>query len=66
MAGGRAPELPPAAPVVQWRKGITEQGKILLMVDVPNTRVEEVQQRVLRSHPEAAWRGIEATVPAFP
>ena len=43
-----------------------EQGKILLMVDVPNTRVEEVQQRVLRSHPEAAWHGIEATVPAFP
>ena len=43
-----------------------EQGKILLMVDVPNTRVEEVQQRVLRSHPEAAWHGVEATVPAFP
>ena len=43
-----------------------EQGKILLMVDVPNTRVDEVQQRVVRSHPEAAWRGIEATVPAFP
>jgi len=34
------------------------------MVDVPNTRVEEVQQ--LRSHPEAAWRGIEATVTAIP
>jgi hypothetical protein len=31
------------------------------MVDVPNTRVEEVQQRVLRSHPGAAWHGVEAT-----
>jgi len=43
-----------------------EQGKILVMVDVPLSRVEEIQERVQRGHPEAAWRGIEATVPAFP
>jgi len=43
-----------------------EQGKILLMVDVPLSRVEEIQERVQRGHPAAAWRGIEATVPAFP
>ncbi|HEY2817494.1 MAG TPA: DUF1269 domain-containing protein [Casimicrobiaceae bacterium] len=43
-----------------------EQGKILLIVDVPLSRVEEIQERVQRAHPEAAWHGIEATVPAFP
>ena len=43
-----------------------EKGKILLMVDVPLSRIEEVQERVRRGHPEAAWHGIEATVPAFP
>jgi hypothetical protein len=43
-----------------------EHGKILLMVDVPLSRVEEIQERVQQSHPEAAWHGVEATVPAFP
>jgi hypothetical protein len=43
-----------------------EKGQILLMVDVPMSRVEEIQERVQRGHPEATWHGIEATVPAFP
>lgn len=43
-----------------------EKGQILLMVDVPRSRIEEIQERVQRSHPEATWHGIEATVPAFP
>ena len=43
-----------------------EQGKILLMVDVPSQRVEEIQQLLERRHPEAMNRGIEPTVPAFP
>jgi hypothetical protein len=41
-------------------------GKILLMVDVPPSRIEEVRDLVSRRHPEAAARGIEATLPAFP
>lgn len=43
-----------------------EKGKILMMVDVPLSRVEEIQEIVRRGHPEANWQGIEATVPAFP
>ena len=43
-----------------------EQGRILLMVDVPHQRVTEVQQLLGQRHPEAAWRGVEPTVPAFP
>jgi hypothetical protein len=41
-------------------------GKILLMVDVPPSRIEEVRELVSRRHPEATAHGIEATLPAFP
>jgi hypothetical protein len=41
-------------------------GKILLMVDVPASRIAEVQDLVSRRHPEATAHGIEPTLPAFP
>src|ERR1700704_5596526 len=43
-----------------------DAGKILLMVDVPPSRIEEVQDLVSRRHPEATSHGIEPTLPAFP
>jgi uncharacterized membrane protein YqjE len=43
-----------------------EQGRILLMVDVPPGRIEEIRELVARRHPEAVARGMESTVPAFP
>jgi hypothetical protein len=43
-----------------------DAGKILLMVDVPSSRIDEVQDLVRRRHPEAADHGIEPTLPAFP
>lgn len=43
-----------------------EQGKVLLMLDVPASRYEEMRQIIARTHPEATDRGTEATVPAFP
>jgi len=42
------------------------EGKILLMLDVPATRYEEVRGVIARTHPEAADRGSEPAVPAFP
>ena len=42
-----------------------EAGKILLMLDAPPSRIDELTSLVHRRHPEAA-RGIEATSPAFP
>lgn len=42
------------------------QGRILLMVDVPPARVEEVRALVARHHPEARGGGQEPTIPAFP
>lgn len=43
-----------------------DAGRILLMVDVPPSRIPEVQDMVSRRHPEATAHGIEPTVPAFP
>lgn len=43
-----------------------QEGKILLMLDVPSSRYEEVRSVIARTHPEADDRGNEPTVPAFP
>ena len=43
-----------------------EQGRILLMLDVPAARYEELRAVIARTHPEAMDGGTEATVPAFP
>jgi hypothetical protein len=42
------------------------EGRVLLMVDVPKDRVDEIQAMVHRSHPEASDHGLEPTIPAFP
>jgi hypothetical protein len=42
------------------------EGRVLLMVDVPKDRVEEIQELVHRIHPEASDHGLEPTIPAFP
>lgn len=43
-----------------------EQGQILLMVDVPRSRVEEIEGRLQALHPEARLEGVEPDIPAFP
>jgi hypothetical protein len=43
-----------------------QRGEILLMVDVPASRVAEVRELFHRRHPEAALGGQEPTIPAFP
>jgi hypothetical protein len=43
-----------------------EEGKVLLMLDVPQGRYEQVKSVIARTHPEAVDRGNEPTVPAFP
>lgn len=43
-----------------------ERGEVLMMVDVPMRRVEEITRLVASKHPEAASRGFEPTIPAFP
>ena len=41
-------------------------GKVLMMVDVPMRRVQEICELVSRRHPEALSGGFEPTIPAFP
>ena len=43
-----------------------EQGQLLLMVDVPRSRVREIEERLEALHPEARFGGVEANIPAFP
>lgn len=43
-----------------------EEGRILMMVDVPLQQVDRIQVYLVEKHPEAAWRGVDPAVPAFP
>ncbi|KQV49387.1 hypothetical protein ASC95_17455 [Pelomonas sp. Root1217] len=43
-----------------------EQGQYLLIVDVPRSRISEIEQLLERTHPEAHFEGMEPNVPAFP
>jgi len=47
-------------------QGEIEKGKVLLMVDVPYGRVEQIREIVLTRHPEAIPGGQETRYPAFP
>jgi hypothetical protein len=40
-------------------------GKVLMMVDVPFSRIQEMREHVAQRHPEAAFGGMEAVVMAF-
>ena len=42
------------------------KGQILLMVDVPRSRVDEIEARLQALHPEAHLEGVEPNIPAFP
>jgi hypothetical protein len=41
-------------------------GRILMMVDVPPRRVDEIRKLIAAHHPEATSSGTEPTIPAFP
>ena len=43
-----------------------EQGKILLMLDLPRFRVDQIRARLEKRHPEAHFEGREPETPAFP
>ena len=43
-----------------------ERGAILMMLDIPRQRTEEVVELISRRHPEARYGGLEPTAPAFP
>ena len=55
----------PNSRISQFQDAI-ENGQLLMMVDVPKDRVDEISKVVKSHHPEAEVRGTEATIPAFP
>ena len=55
----------PNSRLTQFAEAI-EEGRILVMADVPEHRVNEVRERLNERHPEAEDRGIDPHIPAFP
>jgi hypothetical protein len=55
----------PNSQIKQFEKAI-EAGELLMMVDVPKDRVDEIEELVRKHHPEAEIEGTEPTVPPFP
>ena len=55
----------PNSRIKQYQADI-EAGAILLMVDLPPSRVQETRELVHRRHPEASGGAMEPTQPAFP
>jgi hypothetical protein len=43
-----------------------EKGSLLMMVDIPKSRVSEVTDLIVKHHPEAEVEGTEPDIPAFP
>jgi len=43
-----------------------EAGQLLLLIDVPRARVQEIEALVTRHHPEAELEGIDPNIPIFP
>jgi hypothetical protein len=43
-----------------------ESGRVLMMVDVPSGRVDEIKRNVIGKHPETSGNMMEPTIPAFP
>ena len=49
----------------QFEQAISE-GQLLLMIDIPKERIDEITGLVKKHHPEAEVEGTEPTIPAFP
>lgn len=55
----------PNTHLVKFEKDI-KHGKILLMIDLPKERMEEITQSIHKHHPKTIVRGPDPTIPAFP
>jgi hypothetical protein len=55
----------PSSRLKDFEKAI-ESGSLLMMVDVPKNKVEEITGLVKKHHPEAQIEGTEPVIPAFP
>ncbi|MFC3107975.1 DUF1269 domain-containing protein [Undibacterium arcticum] len=64
-ASGMVAAAIPNSRMKNFQKGI-EAGQVLLIIDVPYSKVEKVEQLIQERHPEASFAGVEPHTPAFP
>ena len=55
----------PNSRLAEYQEAIAK-GELLMMIDVPRTRVDETEAVVRRHHPEAELEGLEPNIPEFP
>jgi hypothetical protein len=55
----------PSSRLTEFEEAI-KQGSLLMMVDVPKSRVGEITDLIKTHHPEAHVEGTEPVIPAFP
>jgi len=55
----------PSTRLTQFEDAV-KQGEILMLVDVPKARVNEIEGMVKQHHPDADIEGTEPTIPVFP
>lgn len=51
--------------IQQFEEAI-QRGELLMMVDVPKSRVEEIEELIRDHYPEVECEGTEPTIPPFP
>ena len=54
------------SPRVRQYEQAIRAGQLLMMIDVPVARVDEINSRIAKHHPEARPEGVEPNIPAFP
>jgi hypothetical protein len=55
----------PSSRLTEFEEAI-KQGNLLMMLDIPKKRVEEITDLIKQHHPEAHIEGTEPVIPAFP
>ena len=55
----------PNSRIKQFQHAI-ESGYLLMLIDVPTLRMDDITQKVSKQHPEVRFGGIEPDIPAFP
>lgn len=49
----------------QFEQAIQE-GRLLMLIDIPKQRIDEIEDLIRKHHPQAEIEGTEPTIPAFP
>ena len=64
-ASGMNAAAVPNSRLAQFAEGIN-QGQVLLIIDVPRGRVQEIEELIKNRHPDYTFGGEEPHVPVFP